>query len=64
MFLEPTNETARLLFLRRIEGPVTILNLLRFRPQTEYTANPELAPGAPITGREAYDLYVKHGAVS
>ena len=60
MFLEPTNETGRLLLERQIAGPVAMLNLLRFREQADYSSNPELAPAEPITGRAAYDLYTAH----
>ena len=60
MYLEPTNENAVLLFQRGITGPVTMLNLLRFREEADYSAFPDLAPGAPISGREAYDRYVEH----
>lgn len=37
-----------------------MLNLLRFRETADYSADPQLAPGAPITGREAYDRYIEH----
>ena len=60
MFLEPTNESGRLLFERGIAGPVTMLNLLRFRSEADYSSYPKLAPAEPITGREAYDRYVHH----
>jgi len=47
-----------LFFQREIEGPVTMLNLLRFHDQADYSASPELAPPQPITGQEAYEIYV------
>lgn len=37
-----------------------MLNLLRFREWADYTGFPDLAPPAPISGREAYDRYVRH----
>ena len=37
-----------------------MLNLLRFRTTADYSANPELAPAAPISGAEAFDLYILH----
>jgi hypothetical protein len=58
--LEPTEESARRLFQRGIDGPVSLLNLLRFRETADYSTSPELAPPRPISGREAYDLYVRH----
>ena len=60
MYLEPTHENGRLLLERRIDGPVTMLNLLRFRSRADYSSHPELAPPGPITGREAYEQYVEH----
>lgn len=60
MYLEPTNETGRLLLERQIPDRVTMLNLLRFREQADYSSNPELAPAEPITGRAAYDVYTAH----
>jgi uncharacterized protein (DUF1330 family) len=37
-----------------------MLNLLRFRELADYSAFPELAPAQQISGREAYDRYVRH----
>lgn len=59
-FIEPTNENGRLLLERGITGPVTMLNLLRLRSEADYSSCPELAPVEPITGRAAYDRYVRH----
>jgi hypothetical protein len=58
--LEPSEESAGRLFQRGIEGPVTMLNLLRFRDTADYSAFPDLAPAEPISGSEAYDRYVRH----
>ncbi len=60
MHLDPSDRSARELFRRAIDGPVTMLNLLRFRPVADYSASPDLAPAAPISGREAYDRYIGH----
>ena len=60
MYLSPTNEQGRALLLRGIEGPVTMLNLIRLREVADYSEYPELAPVSPISGREAYDLYMAH----
>lgn len=60
MYVDPTDDAVRAMFARRIEGPVTMLNLLRFRQWADYSAFPQLAPPAPISGREAYDRYVLH----
>ena len=37
-----------------------MLNLLRFRPIADYSAAPALAPASPLSGRDAYRLYVEH----
>ena len=60
MYLEPTQDSGRALYLRGISGPVTMLNLLRFREVADYSTHPWLAPREPISGREAYDRYVAH----
>ena len=60
MYLDPTDESARALFRRAIEGPVTMLNLLRFREWADYSGLPELAPPQPISGADAYERYVRH----
>lgn len=59
-YLDPTQESGRALFVRGIPGPVVMLNLLRFRPVADYSANPELAPASPISGEAAYRLYMAH----
>lgn len=60
MHIEPTEENGRRLLERGIDGPVTMLNLLRFRAQADYSLHPDLAPAEPVTGREAYEAYVEH----
>ncbi|MEM6326080.1 MAG: DUF1330 domain-containing protein [Bacteroidota bacterium] len=45
---------------RGIEGPVVMLNLLRFRETADYSEAPHLAPDAPLSGREAYERYIAH----
>lgn len=48
------------LVARRIDGPITMLNLLMFRETADYSDHPELEPAAPISGAEAYRLYSEH----
>ena len=60
MYLDPTDENARRLFQRGIEGPLLMLNLLRFREIADYSGFPDLAPLEPISGSAAYDRYVRH----
>lgn len=59
-YLEPTQEAGRDFFLRGIQGQVVMLNLLRLREVADYSAAPELAPDEPISGRQAYQLYIDH----
>ena len=59
-YLEPTQESGRDFMMRGIEGEVVMLNLLRFREVADYSATPDLEPDAPISGAEAYQLYVDH----
>jgi hypothetical protein len=59
-FLEPTQDAGRRFFGRAIAGPVVMLNLMRFRETADYSAHPELAPSAPISGEAAYRLYMEH----
>ncbi|MBU7580294.1 MAG: DUF1330 domain-containing protein [Porphyrobacter sp.] len=40
-------------------GAVVMLNLLRFRAEADYAHAPDLAPVTPISGREAYALYMR-----
>lgn len=59
-YFDPTQESGRALFARGIEGPVVMLNLLRFREVADYSATPELAPASPISGEAAYRIYIEH----
>lgn len=47
------------LFSRNIDGPVIMLNLLRFREFADYSLHPDLTPEAPISGSQAFDLYIE-----
>lgn len=58
--IEPTAAAGRALMLRGLEGPVVMLNLLRFRAVADYSAASGIAPAQPISGAAAYDLYVAH----
>ena len=59
-YLDVTQEQGRAFFTRGITGSVVMLNLLRFRPIADYSATLALMPGAPISGEEAYRLYMDH----
>ena len=59
-FLEPTQESGAALFRRNISGEVIMLNMLRLKDTADYSANPELAPENPISGRAAFQKYIEH----
>jgi hypothetical protein len=58
-YFEPTQESGRAFFTRKISGSVVMLNMLRFRALADYSAAPHLAPPSPITGEAAYHLYME-----
>jgi len=57
-YFEVSQEAGAALFRRGIQGPIVMLNLLRFREVADYSAAPDLAPAEPISGRAAYQLYI------
>jgi hypothetical protein len=59
-YLEPTQEAGRAFVMRRMEGQVVMLNLLRFRETADYSQTPELAPDVPISGTAAFYRYIEH----
>ena len=59
-YLEPTQDSGRAFVMRQLDGPVVMLNLLRFRDVADYTATPQLAPSSPITGEAAFQRYIEH----
>lgn len=58
--IEPTADQLRDLLARDLDGPVEMLNLLRFREVADYSRSPELAPDEDISGPEAYAEYSRH----
>lgn len=58
--LEPTQEAGREFFSRNIQGPVVMLNLMRFRKIADYSDAPHLAPTATVSGEAAYKQYMDH----
>lgn len=59
-YLMPTQEAGRKFVTRQIQGNIVMLNLLRFRETADYSASPELMPTEPISGKQAYQLYIEH----
>ena len=59
-YLQPTDDAVMKFLSRGIVGPVTMLNLLRFRELADYSDHPQLAPAVAISGRAAFALYIEH----
>lgn len=53
----PTDAAAIATLNRGLQGPVVMLNLLKFRDIADYARAPQLAPTSPISGRAAYARY-------
>jgi uncharacterized protein (DUF1330 family) len=59
MHIHPTREAGRALLKSGLDGPITMLNLLRFRKIADYGESPELAPTNEISGADAYRRYIE-----
>jgi len=59
-YINVTPEAGKAFFSNPPSGKITMLNLLCFRKEADYSASPELAPANAITGKNAYKLYMKH----
>lgn len=55
--VEPTTEQLAAFLAEDPGSPIVMLNLLRYRDEADYSEAPDLAPEAPISGREAYQRY-------
>ena len=60
VYLDPSPDNIQALINRAVEGPIVMLNLLRFRDIADYSDFPELEPLLPISGRAAYEAYIRH----
>ncbi|KAF1015501.1 MAG: hypothetical protein GAK31_00975 [Stenotrophomonas maltophilia] len=59
-YLQPTQQSGAAFVRRGLQGPVVMLNLLRFRDVADYRADPQLAPAQPMSGAQAFERYVQH----
>ena len=59
-YLNVTQDAGREFFLSGKAEPIVMLNLLRFREVADYAASPDIALAHPVSGREAFDVYVAH----
>ena len=60
MHIKPTDEAGAAFFGSPPEGPIVMLNLLRYHETADYSAHPDLAPPSPVSGSEAYAIYAAH----
>ena len=58
-YIHASQENGKAFIQRQIQGEVIMLNLLKFNKTANYQKFPELAPDSEISGREAYNLYMK-----
>ena len=58
-YLNPTDDAAKQLFSKSIQGELVMLNLLRFKDVADYSNAMDIAPQKPISGRDAYQIYIK-----
>lgn len=58
-YLEVSPEQGAAFFGTPDAGPMVMLNLLRFRDMADYSHAPDLAPDGPVSGRDAYDRYMR-----
>ncbi len=60
-YILPTPEAGKEFFLNyRGKGPITMLNLLKFKKVADYSEAEHLNPKEPISGEQAYNIYAKH----
>lgn len=58
-YLEVSPEQGAAFFGSPDQGPVVMLNLLRFRERADYSHAPELEPDGGCSGRDAYECYMR-----
>ncbi len=59
-YLEASQAAGKAFYMRQIQGPITMLNLLRYREIADYSQHQDLAPSEPVSGQLAYQAYMKH----
>lgn len=58
-YLHVTPEAGKAFYQQKIEGKITMLNLLRFREIADYTGYENLAYDDSVTGKFAYHCYMQ-----
>ncbi|MCR9248828.1 MAG: DUF1330 domain-containing protein [bacterium] len=60
-YLQSTQEAGRDFYMNfHQKGKVVMLNLLKYKPIADYTNLENLKPQTEISGKEAYELYMKY----
>ena len=60
-YIDATNEQGQKFYLEfNNKGKIVMLNLLRFKQIADYTNLEKLRPSTPISGEEAYQLYIEN----
>ncbi|PZR12214.1 MAG: DUF1330 domain-containing protein [Flavobacterium psychrophilum] len=58
-YLHPNYEAGKNLALKKIEGSIVNLNLIRLKEFADYSDFPDIAPQASISGYDAFIAYVQ-----
>ncbi len=58
--LKPRPEIIKSLMAGQLKGPITMLNLLKYREIADYGSSPDLAPEQEVSGTDAYKLYMQN----
>lgn len=58
-YIKVSEEAGKSFFSKNHGTPIVMLNLLKFNEIADYSSSPHLAPEGPISGLEAYKLYMK-----
>jgi len=60
-YIDVTQEAGMNFYINFHEkGKIVMLNLLKFKAVADYSNAPDLAPEKEISGKEAYNLYIKY----
>jgi len=59
MHIHPTPAAGQAFLTSDTQGPIVMLNLLRFRDLADYSECPTLKPDQDIRGKKAYRIYMK-----
>ncbi|MEM9546784.1 MAG: DUF1330 domain-containing protein [Bacteroidota bacterium] len=58
-YIKVTEEAAKRFFSKKHSTPIVMMNLLRFKEIADYSTHPHLKSASTISGKEAYQRYMK-----